>query len=66
MTLLHLLRFIYEERRHDLDDWEREFVSDLYHGMEGVVPDLTDEDIGDYLTRRQISKLREIGEDLGL
>jgi len=55
-----------EERYHDLNEWEKEFISDLYAGLDGVPHDAKQHEVAEYLTPRQISKTDEIWSDLGL
>lgn len=57
MTIAEKIAFIREERFHDLDDWCKEFISDLYTNVQ---------DAEEELTRRQIKKVEEIWGDLGL
>jgi len=57
MTLEEKIKFIYEERLHDCNSWEKEFISDLY---------LNVQDASEELTRRQIEKVNEVWENLGL
>ena len=57
MTVTEKIKFIREERYQDLNDWEREFIGDLYDNAQ---------DAEEELTRRQIEKVDEIWENLGL
>ena len=57
MTILQKIDFIRTERYQDLDEWEREFISDLFEYTQ---------DPEEELTRRQIEKIEEIWEHLGL
>ena len=57
MTTLEKITFIKEERYQELNEWEKEFISDLYDNVQNA-----DEE----LTRRQIEKVDEIWENLGL
>lgn len=66
MTLLQKIQYLREERYHDLNDWEKEFVSDMYEGTEGIPSESSDEDTEEYLTTRQVEKLEEICEELGI
>lgn len=56
MTTIEKIEFLREERFQDLNSWEREFIDDLYTHAQ-------DED---ELTRRQIDKINEIWEGVGL
>ncbi len=56
MTAFQKINFIREERYQDLNAWEKEFISDLYDNAQ-------DED---ELTRKQIEKVEEVWENLGL
>lgn len=64
MTLRQKLEFIRTERFQDINKWEKDFISDLYEGLDGLPSWQTDEDMNDYLTERQIKKLNEIWENL--
>jgi hypothetical protein len=66
MTTWQKVRFMREERYHDLNEWEKEFISDLYAGLDGVPHDAKQHEVAEYLTPRQISKTDEIWSDLGL
>lgn len=56
MTATEKIKFIYEERYEDLNAWCKEFITDLYsHAQDD-----------DELTARQVQKIEEIWEDLGL
>lgn len=55
MNVVEKINFIFEERRHDLNEWQKEFITDLY--------DHAQDD--DELTRRQIEKVNEIWMELG-
>ena len=57
MTIIQKINFIREQRYHDLNNWEKEFISDLYENVQ---------DSEEELTRRQIEKVEEIWADLGL
>lgn len=57
MNLLQKIQFIREERFEELNDWEKEFISDLYENVQD-----TDEE----LTPRQRNKVEEIWQELGL
>lgn len=63
MTLAQKIYFIREERHQDLSQWEREFIEDIYEGIDGMA---SDELAEEYLTSRQIEKIEEIWENLGL
>lgn len=56
MTTIEKIAFIRQERYAELNDWCKEFISDLFENA-------SDEE---ELTRRQIDKVDEIWEDLGL
>jgi len=56
MTTIEKVKFLKEERFQDLNAWAKEFISDLY--------EFASDD--DELTRRQIEKVDELWEDLGL
>ena len=56
MTVIEKINWIYEECRSDLNKWELEFITDLFDNAQ-------DED---ELTRKQIEKVDEIWENLGL
>lgn len=66
MTTLQKLRFIREECFQDLNEWERDFVDQMYDGVDGVPDNTNDEDLSEYLTRRQMEKIDEIWEELWL
>ena len=57
MTTTEKIKFMKEERYQDLNAWGREFISDLYDNVQ---------DAEEELTRRQIEKVDELWEDLGL
>ena len=57
MTTIEKIEWLYEECFQDLDDWQKEFISDLYHHCQ---------DPDEELTRRQIEKVDEIWEGQGL
>lgn len=57
MTLIQKIQFIREERYHELNDWQKEFISDLY---------LNVQDPKEEMTRKQIEKVDEIWQELGL
>ena len=71
MTLLTMLKTLKEEHYLELNEWEQEFITDLYlellgpNGM-GLGDDLNDEDMKEYLSRNQSGKLREIAEEIGI
>ena len=56
MTEIQKIKFLREERFHDLNAWEQGFIEDLYEYAQEE----------EELTSRQIEKLDEIWEDLGL
>jgi len=56
MTVTEKIKFIREECYQELNEWCKEFIADLYEFA-------SDEE---ELTRRQIEKVDEIWENLGL
>lgn len=56
MSVIEKIEWIYEECREDLNDWQREFITDLYDHAQNE----------EELTRRQIEKVNEIWEEMGL
>lgn len=56
MDVIQKIAWIYEELFEDLNDWEKEFISELYKYAQSE----------DELTRRQIEKVDEIWEGQGL
>lgn len=56
----------------DLNEWEKEFITTLHNGEDAqggvgcLADDLSDFEITDYLSRRQIEKVEEIWNNLGL
>ena len=56
MTTVEKVKFLKEERYIDLNQWEREFISDLYENAQD----------DDELTSRQIGKVEDIWQDMGL
>lgn len=68
MTTIEKVNFIREDRFLDLDAWQKEFIEDIYSEL-NAHPDcetLTDAEVKDFLTPRQIEKINEIWKDLGL
>jgi len=61
MTILQKIKFIREEHYHNLrSEKEREFIEDMYEGIDGVPLNTKDEDITEYLTPRQIQWIEDI------
>lgn len=56
MNSIEKVKFLKEERYIDLNSWSREFISDIYEFAQD----------DDELTQRQIEKIDQIWEDLGL
>jgi len=56
MTYAEKVKFVREERFEELNAWCKEFISDVYDNVQD------DEE----LTQRQMDKIDEIWEDLGL
>jgi len=65
MTLPERIKFIREERFQDLNDWERDFIQDIYDSMTAA-GEVTEEEVKEFFTRRQVEKVNEIWENLGL
>lgn len=57
MTLSQKIQFLREERFHDLNAWQQGFIDDLYDFVQ---------DAEEELTPRQIGKVEEIWEEMGL
>ena len=57
MTTEDKIKHLYEKCMADLDSWEQDFISDLYENVQ---------DAEEELTRRQIEKVDEVWEGLGL
>ena len=57
MEPIEKIRRLYEKCFADLNSWEKEFISDLYHNVQ---------DPEEEMTRRQLDKLNEIWEEHGL
>lgn len=56
MTAVEKVKFLKEERWIELNSWEREFIADLYEFAQD----------DDELTSRQIGKVEDIWQDMGL
>jgi len=58
---------IREDHFHELHkETERVFIDDMYDGVDGLPSDISDEDIADYLTERQINWINDIAVSLGI
>ena len=64
MTLIEKIKFLREERFHDLNYWAQGFVEDIYTLC--TENDPTPEEVEEFLTIRQKEKIYEIWEDAGL
>lgn len=66
-TLYQKVILIRNECFHELHrEKEREFIEDMYEGLDGLPSDINDEDITDYLTKRQISWINDIANALNV
>ena len=65
MSIYEKICFLRQERYEDLNDWSKGFIEDLYETVDLAEPP-TDEEIKEFFTRRQIEKINEIWEDMGL
>lgn len=66
MTCVEKVKFLFEERAEDLNDWEHDFISDLYRDIHERPEPATEEEVLEFFTPRQLRKLNEIWENLGL
>ena len=66
MTIKEKIVRIREDFFHELRDKEKIFIDDMYDGVDGLPQSLSDEDISEYLTERQISWINDIATSLGL
>ena len=66
MTTLEKLNFIREERYQDLNDWQKDFIEDRYEAVTNHPDEITDDEVKEFFTRKQIEKIDEIWEELGL
>lgn len=66
MTVFKMISLIKEGHYFELNAWEKQFIEDLYEGVDGLSPEITDIDLGELLTDKQIQKVREIAEELGI
>lgn len=66
MNIVSLIHIIKEEHYVDLNKWQKNFIDDLYIGVDGLYTGMSDEEASEYLTQKQINKVREIGEELGI
>lgn len=65
MTIFDKIHFMRHDRYLDLNYWEREFIADVWDDIEEM-KDATDEELIAFLSERQLRKIDEIWEDLGL
>ena len=66
MNLLEKINWLKEERYVDLDSWEKGFIDDLYETIQQHPDEPTEDEVLEFFTRRQIEKVDEIWENLGL
>ena len=61
LNAIQKVKFLKEKQYEDLNKWEKEFIDDLY---EFVDEDSSEPTSG--LSRRQVEKIEEIWQDIGL
>lgn len=66
MTILEKLSFIKEERYQDLNKWQQGFIDDLTEKIDLHPDEVTEDEVRDFFSRRQIEKLDEIWQEIGL
>lgn len=66
MTLLEKLDWLREECYHDLNSWQQGFIEDVHDTIHRHADEVTEEEVKEFLTRRQIEKIEEIWEEVGL
>ncbi len=65
MTIEEKIETLFYDLYVDLNAWEKDFISKVHEGIDGL-DGITDQDIGEYLTPRQIEKVQEIFERVGI
>lgn len=65
MTILMLIQLIKEEFYIDLNKWQRQFIDDIYEGIDGL-EGITDDELSEYLTEKQMDKVEEIAHEVGI
>ena len=66
MTVIQLIHIIKEDHKLELNSWQRQFIEDIYDGVDGLGSDTPDQEIGEFLTGPQINKVYEIAQELGI
>lgn len=61
MTIYEKVQRIRDEHFHELrNEKEKQFIEDMCEGLDGVPPNINDEDITEYLSPRQIGWIEDI------
>ena len=66
MTIIEKLNWLREERYQDLNDWQKGFIEDLSDTLNNHPDEVTEDEVKEFFTRRQIEKIEEIWEEMGL
>lgn len=67
MTIIQLVQLIRDEYSQDLrSEKEKEFIAEMYDGLQGLPQNLCIEDVGEYLTPRQVEWIKDITVSLGI
>jgi len=66
MTVIQLIHTIKEDHHVELNSWQKQFIEDLYDGVDGIDLGISDLDLREYLSEKQIEKVYEIAEELGI
>ena len=66
MTLIAIIQRIKEDHYVDLNRWQKDFIDDIYQGVDGLPNNAADHEIEEYLSQKQINKIYEIAQELGI
>ena len=66
MTILEKLSWLREECYQDLNEWQKGFIEDLYDTIKEHPDEVTEDELHEFFTRKQIEKIEEIWEEVGL
>jgi len=67
MTVIKLVQLLRDEYFQDLrSEKEKQFVEDMFDGLQGLPQNLSVTDLDEYLTPRQIQWIRDIAQYVGI
>ena len=65
MGIIEKLNWLLEERFQDLNGWQKGFIDDLYETMSNHPDEVSEDEVREFFTSRQIEKIEEIWEEIG-